>query len=393
MSEATASDYAALQQQYEFDVYPKRDLVLVRGRGATVWDSTGRQYIDAAGGYGVTSVGHCHPAVQAALARQSERLLACPGTMYCDVRARLLEQLAQIAPGRLRRTYLCNSGTEAVEAAIKFARFTTGRVPIVCAMRSFHGRTMGSLSATHNPKYKEDFGPLVPGFVHVPYNNLAKLEAAITEDTAGVLLEVVQGEGGVNPGDPAFLLGAQRRCRDVGALFIVDEVQTGFGRTGRLFASMHDELDPDIMTLAKGIAGGLPLGATMCADGVEIPTGRHGSTFAGSPLSCAAALATIGVILEEDLPAQAAAKGDALVARLAAAKLDRVRDIRHRGLMIGIQLKEKVTPILLALLERGVIALPAGSTVLRLLPPLVIGDEELNTVADAIIEELSTPAS
>jgi acetylornithine/LysW-gamma-L-lysine aminotransferase len=358
MTEVTATDYAAIQREYEFNVYPKRDIVLVRGRGAKVWDEKGREYVDASGGYGVAIIGHCHPAVNAAIARQSERLHACPGSYYCDVRARLMAELAEITPGRLNRSFLCNSGTEANEAAIKVARFATGRVPIVCAARGFHGRTMGALSATFDPKHKDAFGPLVPGFTHVPFNSVEKLEEAVTAETAAVMLEVVQGEGGVHVADREFLHCAQTLCRQHGALLVVDEVQTGFGRTGRMFASMHYDLEPDIMTVAKGIAGGLPLGAAICTDEIEVPYGRHGSTFGGSPLCCAAAT------------------------------LDRVRAIRHVGHMIGIEVQERVPPVLAALLERGVIALPAGTTVLRLLPPLVLTDDELEFVATQVIDVL-----
>ncbi len=388
MSKAS-TDWAAIQSQFEFDVYPKRDAVLVRGRGAKVWDAAGREYLDAAAGYGVANVGHCNEAVVAAIARQTDRLLTCPGTFHCDVRARLLEKLSGIVPIPNARTYLCNSGTEAMEAAIKFARFSTERVGIVATHRGFHGRTLGALSATHDPRHRDDFGPLVPGFTHVPYDDPEALAAAVTNETAAIVLEVVQGEGGVHVASAAFLETAQRVCREHGALLVVDEVQTGFCRTGRMFASMHHDLEPDIMCLAKGIAGGLPLGAAVCGERVRPPAGRHGSTFAGSPLSCAAALAAIGYMEEHDLAERARTRGDMLVARLQEHDLPAVRAIRHLGLMVGLELKVRVQPVLETLLEHGVIALPAGRTVLRLLPPLVITDEEIEILAGEVVVALS----
>ncbi len=374
------------EQRYAFEVYPKRDITIVRGEGATLWDDTGRAYIDCTAGIGVANVGHCNPAVSAAIAEQANTLITCPGIFYNDVRARAMEKLVSVAPDNLGRAFLCNSGTEAMEAAIKFARLTTGRNGFVSAMRGFHGRSLGALSATF--KYREEFEPLIPGHGFVPFNNLDKLSAAIGDDTAAVILEPVQGEGGVRPADPDYLAGARKLCDERGALLILDEIQTGFGRTGRMFASQVYDVAPDIMTLAKGIAGGVPMGATLVSDRIASAAGKHGSTFGGNPLACSAAIACIDEIVSRDLPARAQALGAAFAERFRARQPGVVRELRQLGLMIGIELKAKSRPYLEALMAEGVLALPAGPTVIRLLPPLVIGEEELFTACDTLIDVL-----
>jgi len=336
---------------------------------------------------GVASIGHANQHVADALAKQGRKLITCPGIFYNDTRARLLEKLVSIAPAGLNRAFLCNSGTESVEAAIKFARHATGRAEFVCVMRGFHGRTLGALSATH--KHRDDFEPLLQGFTFVPLNNIAKLSDAVSSTTAAVLLEVVQGEGGVRPADADYLTAVRELCDQRGVLLIVDEVQTGFCRTGRMFACQHFGLQPDILCLAKAMAGGIPMGAVLCGDSVRPTVGIHGSTFGGNPLACAAALATIEYMQQHDLAAQAALKGAHFTTRFNERPSAKVRELRHLGLMIGIELKTKAQPYLIALMERGVLALPAGPTVIRLLPPLVITLDELDVVADALEEVLS----
>jgi len=295
-----------LENRHDSGLYPKQPLVLVRGEGARLWDAEGREYIDCVGGHGVANVGHANPAVIRAVTEQVRRLVICPNGFYNDQRAQLLAELTRIAPPGLERAFLCNSGTEAVEAAFKFTRLATHRTKIIAAMRGFHGRTFGALSATWRKVYRQPFEPLVPGFSFVPYNRPARMEQAVDEETAAVILEVVQGEGGVNPGDGDYLRGVQALCRERGALFIVDEVQTGFGRTGRMFASQHHDLRPDLMCVAKSIAGGLPMGAVLISPRVgDLPKKVHGSTFGGNPLACAAALATIRYIEAEHLSQRA----------------------------------------------------------------------------------------
>ncbi|MBV9713479.1 MAG: acetylornithine/succinylornithine family transaminase, partial [Ktedonobacteraceae bacterium] len=370
-------------------------VVIVRGSGALLWDAEGREYIDCVAGHGVANIGHGRTEIAAALAEQAQRLITCPEIVYNDVRARLLERLAHLTPQGLEHFFLCNSGTEAVEGAFKFARLVTGRTGIIATLRSFHGRSMGALSATWEPHYREPFAPLLPGVSHMRYNDLAAAEAAINEDTAAVIIELVQGEGGVHVATEEYVHGLARLCRERGALLIIDEVQTGFGRTGRLFACSHYNVQPDILCLAKSLAGGVPMGAICLGPRVmesgRITKGVHGTTFGGNPLSCAAALATLNVIEREDLPGRAARLGAYLLERLQALRLPIVREIRGRGLMIGIELKQRVQPYLEALSERGILALPAGPTVLRLLPPLVITEEQIERVLAVLEEVLSTP--
>lgn len=380
----------ALERRFTSGVYPKRDVAIVRGRGARVWDAAGREHIDCVGGHGVANLGHCHPAVTEAIARQAQMLITCPEVFYNDRRAEFLARLVERLPEGLERVFLCNSGAEGVEAAIKFARLSTGRPGIVATMRGFHGRTLGALSATWERKYRRPFEPLVPGFTHAPFDNLEAMEKAVGDETAAVLVEIVQGEGGVRPGSRAYFQGLRRLCDERGALLIVDEVQTGFGRTGRWFACQHHGLVPDLMCLGKAIAGGVPMGAVAIGPRVaELPTGSHGSTFGGNPLACAAALAALDAYEREGLVERSAELGAYLLDRLRALDSPLVREVRGLGLMLGIELKRRVTPVLQALMARGVLALPAGSTVLRLLPPLVIKREELETVAEAIGEVLA----
>lgn len=374
----------ATEQQYELNLYTKRPLSIVRGAGAWLWDAEGRGYIDCVGGQGSANLGHCHPAVVAAVQQQVATLTNCTEIFATPARATYLEQLAT-ALSFSARLYLCNSGAEANEAGLKFARLLTGRSRIVATKRGFHGRTMGALSLTWEPKYRKPFEPLVPDIAHIAYDNLDQLAAAVDDQTAAVVLEPVQGEGGVRPATPGYLAAARALCDQHGALLILDEVQTGFGRTGRLFAHEHDGVTPDILTMAKSMAGGLPMGAVAVHErhGALSP-GVHGTTFGGHPLSCAAASAALHVLQTENLPHQAAEKGAWLLERLRRIASPQIREVRGLGLLIGIELKQRVQPYLLALIEHGVLALPAGPTVLRLLPPLTIEYADLETVATKI---------
>lgn len=379
----------AQESTYTSGVYPKRQLAIVRGEGATLWDADGRSYIDCVGGQGSANLGHCHPAVSAAIQQQASTLISCTEIFYNDQRAAYLAELAAVLPEGLGRIFLCNSGAEAIEGALKIARLLTGRTEVIATVRGFHGRTMGALSATFEPRYREPFAPLLAGFQHVPYDKIAALEAAVNEHTAAVILEPVQGEGGVRPASGAYLAAAQQLCHERGALLIVDEIQTGFGRTGRMFAVEHYGIVPDILALAKSIAGGLPMGAVAFHQRFgPLPQGAHGSTFGGNPLQCAAARAVLKVLQEEHLAQQAAEKGAYLIEQLRALKLGKVREVRGLGLLVGLELKERVQPFLPVLIEHGVLALPAGPNVLRLLPPLVISYEQLDAVVAAIGKSL-----
>lgn len=373
-------DIIATESQHASGLYAKQPIVITRGSGALLFDMDGNEYLDCSSGHGVANLGHAHPQVAAAIAEQAGRLVTLFETFYNDQRAALMAKITTLVP-ELQRVFFCNSGTEAVEASLKFARLSTGRAGIVAAMRAFHGRTFGSLSATFNKKYRQGFEPLVPGFSHVPFNNIEALENAVTDDTAAVILEVVQGEGGVYPASGEYLHAARRICAQREALLIIDEIQTGFGRTGRMFAIQHSGLVPDLLCCAKSLAGGLPMGAVLIGERVKnLAPGAHGSTFGGNPLACAAAVAALTVIEQENLPAQAAEKGQYMLDRLSEIKAPVIREVRGLGLMVGIELKQKAAPYLQALQHRRILALPAGMAVIRLLPPLVISYPQLDSL-------------
>lgn len=375
------------------------DILFTSGEGCWLTDADGQRYLDLSSAQGVAMLGHCHPSVSEAIARQAHTLALCPNYLYNDVRARFAEALAGVLPAHLGHAFLCNSGAEAVDGALKFARLVTGRSAFVSTTKGFHGRTFGALSATWEPKYREGFGPLLET-THVPFNDAAALDQAVTDQTAAMILEVVQGESGVNLASPEFLATAERACRERGALLVVDEIQTGFGRTGRWFAVEHAGIAPDIVCLAKGLGGGFPMGAIAYTARVRdsLYQGAHGSTFGGSPLACAAGLAAIETYRGEQLIERSATLGARMLADLKAALADVpvVRDIRGLGLMLALELRTKVAPILKNLmLEHRVIALPAGPTILRLLPPLVITEDEVDigvrAVADALRAASATP--
>ncbi len=387
-----ANQIIEIESRHTSGLYTKQPIIFVRGQGASLFDIDGVEYLDCASGHGVANLGHAHPKVAAALAEQSTKLITLFESFYNDQRAALMQKMGTLVPG-LERVFFCNSGTESIEAAIKFARISTGRPGIVATMRAFHGRTMGALSATYNKKYREGFEPLVPAYSHVAYNNIEALEKAITSETAAFIVEAVQGEGGVYVAEAAYLQAARRICDERGALLILDEVQSGFGRTGKWFAFQHSDIRPDLLCCAKSLAGGVPMGAVLIGAAVKnLVPGVHGSTFGGNPLSCAAAVAALTAIEEEDLPKQAAEKGAYLIQKLQQLNSPLVREVRGRGLMIGIELKQKVQPYLKLLQERHILGLNAGLTVIRLLPPLVITYAQINHLLEVLGEVLSNEA-
>jgi LysW-gamma-L-lysine/LysW-L-ornithine aminotransferase len=386
-------DIIEIENKHTSGTYAKQPIVIVRGQGASLFDMDGVEYLDCSSGHGVANLGHAHPKIAEALYKQASTLITLFETFPNDKRAELMEKITSLVDG-LDRVFFCNSGTESVEAAFKFARISTGRKNIVAAMRAFHGRTYGSLSATFNKKYREGFEPLVPGFSHVAFNNIEALGKAVTDETAAVILEVVQGEGGVYPANMAYMQAARRICDERGALLIVDEIQTGFGRTGRMFAIQHYGVMPDLLTCAKSLAGGVPMGAVLIGRSVKnLTPGVHGSTFGGNPLSCAAAVAALNVLEEEDLPAQTEAKGKYLIDKLKNIRSSNIREVRGLGLMIGIEMKQKVAPYIKILQEKRVIALNAGMTVIRLLPPLVISYEQIDHLVNVLTEVLAVEQS
>ena len=369
----------------EFACSPKREPTFVRGSMATLWDEDGNEYIDCGASFGVGNLGHCNPAVVEAIQQQARDLIHVGPTFGTKAKAEFTDKLLSIAPTGLGRVFLSNSGSEAVEAALKFARAATGRKTIIAAMRGFHGRTMGALSATWRRDFREPFEPLVPGFEHVPYNDIAALEAAVDERTAAVILEAVQGEGGVHVATTEYLPAARDVCDRAGALLIIDEIQTGMGRTGRMFAIERWNVKPDIVTLAKSLAGGVPIGATLTTEAVERAfQGSHNSTFGGNPLACAAGTAAIDYAVRERLWARAEKLGAMALVGLRGLKAPSVREVRGLGLMIGIELRGKAAPVLQALQDEGVIAIGGGSSVIRLLPPLVIPEDQWSFALDAL---------
>jgi len=365
-------------------VYQKFKLVIEKGSGATLWDINGKKYVDCMGGYGVSIVGHCHPRVVEAVQKQVKKLITCHGSLYNETRVDLLEKLVKISPRGLDNIYLCNSGAEAVESAIKLARKHTGKNEIIAFTGSYHGKTLGALSATWNPKYREPFEPLVPCFKFVPFGKVDKVEQALTEKTAAILVEPIQGESGIHVSPDGFLEALRKLCSEREILLIFDEVQTGLGRTGKMWASEHWGVIPDVMCVAKGIAGGVPMGATIATTDImsSLKIGDQTSTFGGNPLACAAACATIDVILEEKLVNRAAIIGGYFKKQLSQLQeqFKIVREVRGLGLMLGMELRFDVQDILLKAVSQGVILLYAGKTVLRFLPPLVIEESQIDTV-------------
>ena len=374
----------------EFGCAPKRGPTFVRGSVATLWDEDGNEYIDCGASFGVGNLGHCNPAIVEAIQAQARELIHIGPVFGTTAKATFVEKLLSVAPRNLGRVFLSNSGSEAVEAAIKFARASTRRKKIIAAMRGFHGRTMGALSATWRKDFREPFEPLVPGFEHVPFNDIEALQKAVDHDTAAVILEAVQGEGGVHVASPEYLPAAREACDRTGALLILDEVQTGMGRTGRLFAVERWGVEPDLLTLAKSLAGGVPIGATLATEDVERAfQGSHNSTFGGNPLACAAGTAAIDYTVRERLWERADRLGTVGMEKLRGLEAPSVREIRGLGLMIGIELRGKAAPVLQALQEDGVLAIGGGSSVVRLLPPLVIPEDQWSSALDALGRTLS----
>jgi len=368
-----------------FQTYARQDVVLVRGAGAKVWDSEGKEYLDFVAGIAVNNVGHCHPDVVEAMARQAETLIHTSNLYYTENQVLLAEELKRLTG--MNRAYFCNSGAEGVEAALKLTRRATGKARIVAAERAFHGRTLGALGATYKTIYREPFRPLNEA-IFVPYNDVEALKAAVvTKDTGAVILEPVQGEAGVYVPDPDYLKAARQICDDAGALLIFDEVQTGFGRTGRWFAKDHSGVQPDIITLAKALAGGLPMGAMLAQESVSeaFQRGDHGSTFAGGALVSAAALASIEVIKKERLVQRSEEMGAYLCTEL---KKLGPREIRGQGLMVGLDLDADCKALVEKSLQKGVLINSTGDHTIRLIPPLVVTKDQIDRVVKVIGESL-----
>jgi len=365
--------------------YAKKALMLVKGQGATVWDADGRGYLDCTSSYGVAFLGHCNPAIVKAIREQAGKLIACHGSFYNDMRSELVKEVVDAAPKGLESVFLSSSGAEAVEAALKFTRRSIGKPEIIAMMGSFHGKTMGALSATWEKKYREPFEPLVPGFRHVPYGNSEKVRQAVSEKTAGIIVEPIQGEGGVRLPPAEFLRELREICDERNISLIFDEVQTGFGRTGKLFALEHYDVIPDVLCLGKAVAGGLPMGITIANSKVTsmLKIGEHSSTFGGGPLVCAAAKAAFELMIGERLWERAAKLGEHFQQGLKRIQSNSsiIREVRGLGLMLGIEFKFDVLNIITECMKEGVLVLDAGRNIVRLLPPVVV---DLNQVDQAV---------
>ncbi|MBA2755607.1 MAG: aspartate aminotransferase family protein [Chloroflexia bacterium] len=387
MTTSTVSNEAILGIEGERQVpfYAKRGIALVRGEGAYLWDAGGRRYLDAMSNYGVAVLGHADPEFAAALSDQLATLTTGHQSFGNDQRAELLDARASVLPAGLDRSFLSNSGAEAIEAALKMARAATGRPKVVAAKRGYHGRTLGALSATAEPKYRTPFEPLPIPVTHVPFGDVAALEAAVDGETAAVILEPVQGEAGIYPAPDDYLAAVRAACDRAGALLIADEVQSGF-RTGVPFACAGAGVTPDILCTAKALANGFPIGLTTTTAAVSgaMPAGAHGSTFGGNPLACRAAVVTLGALRERGLYERSAHLGQRIVTEIEGRNYPKVRAVRGRGLMIGIDLKERVTPTLRGLQDHGVLALAAGNLTLRLLPPLIWDDTQVDELLAAM---------
>lgn len=367
------SDYRELDRRFYMPVF-SRDRQIVRGRGARVWDDTGKEFIDCVAGIAVCSTGHSHPEVVQAICDQARELIHCSNLYYVPHQGELAARLAEITG--LSRVFLTNSGAEAAEAALKLARSVTRRKNFVAFEHGFHGRTMGALSVTHKPASREPFLPLEPACTFLPYGDLEKLRQSVTRDTAAVIVEPIQGEAGVIIPPEGFLEGVRECCDKTGALMIVDEVQTGMGRTGKWLALQHEKISPDVVMLAKGLASGFPIGALVAAEEYQFKKGEHGSTFGGGPLACATALATIRVI--EGILPEVAKKGERFRKGLSG------YNPRVKGLMIGISVGERCPQVQKSCADAGVLVNCASDGNLRLVPPLVINDVEIDQAVEVL---------
>ena len=374
-------------------LHAERGLRLVRGEGSYLWDDRERRYLDLMTNYGVNLLGHSHPEVTAAITAQAARLTNAHQSFDTPARDEFLQALGALLPPPLTRISFGNSGAEAVEAALKYARVATGRTGIVATHRAYHGRTFGALAATADAKYRDPFAPMLEGVRHVPFDDLDAIDKVLDDSVGAVIIEPIQGEGGVRVPADDYLKGIRDRCEARGILLICDEIQTGF-RTGAVFAFSREDIVPDILCLSKSIANGLPMGVTVTTEAVSdrVPKGSHGSTFAGNPLVCAAGTATLRVLADETLHARAQQAGERFQERVRGLGLPQVREVRGRGLMLAVELKRPATPVIKAMQERGVLVLPGGGTVIRFLPSILIEEAQLDEGIQVFAESVRQTA-
>lgn len=375
-----------MDSKYVMHTYGRQPIALVKGKESTVWDADGKSYIDCVAGIAVNNVGHANPKVAEAICNQAKKLIHTSNLYYLEEQVTLAKMLSEVSPHQ--KAFFCNSGAEANEGAIKLARKHTGKSDIITMNNSFHGRTITTITATGQEKYQKGFGPLTPGFKHVPFNDVGAVNESIDNKTAAVLVEPIQGEGGVIVPSKNYLKDLKKLCDDYNILLIFDEVQTGFGRTGEMFASQTFDVTPDISTLAKAIAGGFPMGAIMASNdvGKTFQPGDHAATFGGSPLACAAAKASINVILDEKLLEKSKENGACFMKKLKKIKenYNIVEDVRGKGLMIGMELNGDCGKMVDDLRENGIIVNCAAGNVLRFVPPLVINKTQIDSVTSGL---------
>jgi acetylornithine/LysW-gamma-L-lysine aminotransferase len=390
------SDYYSklveLEKYHHTKLFPKRDYVITKGKGALLYDEKGNEYIDCIGGHGVLNIGHSHPKYIEAMKQQLEKIAMIPPGFPVEERAKLLQKLADITPNNLTQTFLSNSGTESVEAAIKLVLVNNRekKTPEVIAFkRGFHGRTLGSLSMTHNMKYRKAFlSWLSPYIKYASYGNIDSVKESVNENTVAIFCELIQGEGGVHPAPENFPKELRELCDEKDLILVDDEVQTGFGRTGKMFAFEHYGIIPDVICMAKALAGGLPIGATIASEDLynKFEIGEHNTTFGGNPLVCAAANATLDIIREENLIDNATKQGKKIISDISefSKECETIRDVRGKGLIIGVEYRKKVKDLIKDAENKRVLFLNAGLTVIRLLPPLVITDSQVEKVIEVI---------
>lgn len=386
------TDWIAEEHKYLFQNYGRQPLVIERGEGTRVWDPAGKEYLDFVGGLAVNVLGHAHPVVAKALADQSQKLIHTSNLFYTQPMILLAKMLVENSC--LDRVFFCNSGTEAIEGAVKLARrwghdSKDGAFEIVSTVNSFHGRSFAAMAATGNDRYREPFLPMAPGFSQVPWNDLDAMRAAVTDKTCAILVEPIQGEAGVNMPAPGYLKGLRDLCDEKNLLLIFDEIQTGIGRTGTLFAYQGEGVEPDIMCLAKGLAGGVPIGAFLAREDIakHLVPGDHGTTFGANPLATAAGVATLGFIIENDLPAAAQRASDRLVSRLRTMEdtIPAVTEVRGRGLLLAISMnKDCSADVVAAARELGLLANNVRPDSIRLMPPLNVSDDEIDRACDIL---------
>jgi acetylornithine/N-succinyldiaminopimelate aminotransferase len=389
------TDWQEIEKKYYMQVFERVPLTIVKGKGPYVWDDKGKQYLDFVGGWAVTTLGHCHPAVTKALTEQANLLIQASNQFYTVPQLQLAQLLVENSC--LDKVFFGNSGAEANEGAVKLARRygqlkLKGAYEVISTFSSFHGRTLAMVAATGQPKFQQSYPPLPTGFVNVQFNDVEAIKSATTERTCAVMLEPIQGEGGVNLPDEGYLPAIRKWCDQKGILLILDEVQTGIARTGTLFAYEQYGVEPDIMTLAKGLASGVPIGAILAKEKASVfAFGEHGSTFGGNPLACAAGYATVKFVIDNNIAGRVKEVGQYLIGRLEKMKpkFPSITDIRGRGLLVAIEFKDEIAQLLVeSCLERGLLVNKLKPNAIRFIPPLIIGKKEVDEALDMLDKAL-----